>query len=66
MLGIAVRYDMREDVTQGAELCMGYPSYLFLHKAGLSLIEIKIKLGKGQMAEAGSQMSGDGRTDGRD
>jgi len=34
-----------------------------LKKAGLSLIEIKSKLGKGQMSEARSQRSGDGRTD---
>lgn len=37
-----------------------------LKKAGLSLIEIKRKLGKGQMSEAGSQRSGGGRTDGID
>ena len=37
-----------------------------LKRAGLSLIEIKRKLGKGQMSEAGSQRSGDERTDGID
>ena len=37
-----------------------------LKKAGLSLVEIKRKLGKEQMSEAGSQRSGDGRTDGID
>ncbi|MBL7224538.1 MAG: MerR family transcriptional regulator [Desulfobacteraceae bacterium] len=37
-----------------------------LKKAGLSLVEIKRKLGKGQMSDAGSQRSGDGRTDGID
>ena len=37
-----------------------------LKKAGLSLVEIKRKLGKGLMSEAGSQRSGDGRTDGID
>ena len=37
-----------------------------LKKAGLSLVEIKSKLGKGQIPEAGSQRSGDGRTDGID
>ena len=37
-----------------------------LKKAGLSLVEIKRKLGKGQMSEAGSPGSGDGRTDGID
>ena len=35
-----------------------------LKKAGLSLTEIKRKLGNGQMSEAGSQRSGDERTDG--
>jgi len=34
-----------------------------LKKAGLSLIEIKNKLKKGQMAEAGSQRCGDEQTD---
>lgn len=34
-----------------------------LKKAGLSLIEIKRKLGKGQMSKAGSQRPGDERTD---
>lgn len=34
-----------------------------LKRAGLSLAEIKRKLGKGQMSEAGSQRSGDIRTD---
>ena len=37
-----------------------------LKKAGFSLVEIKGKLGKGQMSGAGSQRSGDGRTDGID
>ncbi len=37
-----------------------------LKKAGLSLADIKTKLGKGQMSEAGSQRSGDERTDGID
>ena len=37
-----------------------------LKKAGLSLIEIKSKLVKGQMSEAGSQKSGDEGTDGID
>lgn len=37
-----------------------------LKKAGLSLADIKRKLGKGQMSEAGSQRSGDERTDGID
>ena len=34
-----------------------------LKKAGLSLVEIKRKLRKGQMSEEGSQRSGDERTD---
>ena len=33
-----------------------------MKKAGLSLAEIKRKLGKGQMSEAGRQGSEDGRT----
>ena len=37
-----------------------------LKKAGLSLVEIKRKLEQGLMSEAGSQRSGDGRTDGID
>lgn len=37
-----------------------------LKKAGLSLTEIKRKLGKGQMSEVGSLGPGDGRTDGID
>lgn len=37
-----------------------------LKKAGLSLFEIKSKLVKGQMSAAGSQRSGDQRTDGID
>jgi len=37
-----------------------------LKKAGLSLVEIKRKLGRGQMSEAGNQGSGEGRTDGID
>ena len=37
-----------------------------LKKAGLSLAEIKRKLGKRQMSEAGSQRSGDEGTDGID
>ena len=37
-----------------------------LKKAGLSLAEIKRKLGKGQMSEAGRQGSEDGRTGGID
>jgi len=37
-----------------------------LKKAGLSLGEIKMKQGKGQRSEAGSQRPGDGRTDGID
>ena len=37
-----------------------------LKRAGLSLAEIKRKLGKRQMSEAGSQGSGDDRTDGID
>ena len=37
-----------------------------LKKAGLSLVEIKRKLGKGLMSEAGSQRSGDGQTGGID
>ena len=37
-----------------------------LKKAGLSLAEIKRKLGKGQMSEAWCQGSGNGRTDGID
>lgn len=39
---------------------------IMLKKAGLSLAEIKRKLVKGQMSEAGNQRSGDGRTDGVD
>lgn len=34
-----------------------------LKKAGLSLVEIKRKLGRGQMLEAGGQRAGDKRTD---
>ena len=37
-----------------------------LKKAGLSLVEIKRKLGKGQMSEAGSQRFGDEQKDGID
>jgi DNA-binding transcriptional MerR regulator len=37
-----------------------------LKKAGLTLIEIKRKLGRGQMSEAGSQRSGDEQMDGID
>ena len=37
-----------------------------LKKAGLSLVEIKRKLGKGEMAEASSQRSEDGRAAGID
>ena len=37
-----------------------------LKKAGLSLVEIKRKLGKGQMSEAGRQRSGSERTEGID
>jgi DNA-binding transcriptional MerR regulator len=37
-----------------------------LKKAGLSLIEIKSKLGKGQMSEAGSQSAGNDRREGID
>ena len=37
-----------------------------LKKAGLSLVEIKRRLGKGPMSEAGTQGSGEGRTDGID
>ena len=37
-----------------------------LKKAGLSLIEIKRKMGKGPMSEAGSQGSGEGRRGGID
>ena len=37
-----------------------------LKKVGLSLVEIKRKLGKELMSEAGSQRSGDKRTDGID
>ena len=37
-----------------------------LKKAGLSLVEIKSKLGKGQMSEAGSQRYWDEQTDGID
>ena len=37
-----------------------------LKEAGLSLAEIKRKLGKGQMSESGRQGSGDGRTGGID
>jgi len=39
---------------------------IMLKKAGLSLAEIKRKLGKGQMSEAGGQRSGDERMDGID
>ena len=34
-----------------------------LRETGMSLAEVKRKLGKGQMSEAGSQRSGDERTD---
>jgi len=37
-----------------------------LREKGMNLSEIKWKLGKGQMSEAGSQRSGDERTDGID
>jgi DNA-binding transcriptional MerR regulator len=37
-----------------------------LKKAGLSLVEIKRKLGKGQMSETGGEMSGDRQTGGVD
>jgi len=37
-----------------------------LKEAGLSLVEIKEKLRKGQMSEAGSHRSRDGQTDGID
>ena len=37
-----------------------------LKKAGLSLVEIKKRLGNGQRSEAGGQESGDERVDGID